>query len=268
MKGIVIRETPVEGQSYTLFGSQTSTKGYYATVRDLVTSLMDQFPDEHTLLFHLREASGYSSPKGSSVKLDRSLHKLLMETTGRNLSEYTRRTREHLRSLSIRKRLDPVLRTKEYQYHLFMLEIELVNRIYKEPFRKSLYKFSLIAHCLRDFRPGCRSVTGEMERICKACTKDCFIHLGGTLMEKHDIRPYISTTIDMETLFSKLKKEHPDIGALGIACVPELVHGMRLCLELDIPAVGIPLNANRCARWMKETRESSFSLDELEKLLS
>ena len=42
--------------------------------------------------------------------------------------------------------------TTEKKYHLYMLEIELVNRIHKEEFKRSEYKFALIAHCLRDFR--------------------------------------------------------------------------------------------------------------------
>jgi hypothetical protein len=43
--------------------------------------------------------------------------------------------------------------------------------------------------------------------------------------------------------------------------------GMRLCLHTGIPPVGIPLNANRCARWMDQAHETSFSLEQLEELL-
>jgi hypothetical protein len=42
---------------------------------------------------------------------------------------------------------------------------------------------------------------------------------------------------------------------------------MRLCIKLGIPPVGIPLDANRCARWMKKAHESSFNIKELEKLV-
>ncbi len=149
-----------------------------------------------------------------------------------------------------------------------MIEIELVNRLYKEAFQRSTYKFSLIAHCLRDFRPECKSVAGEYESICKGCTKDCFIHLGSVLLKKYRIHPYISVSLDLEKLFKKIKDEHQKPGALGIACVPELVHGMRLCIKLGIPPVGIPLDANRCARWMKKAHESSFNLKEFEMLLA
>jgi hypothetical protein len=65
----------------------------------------------------------------------------------------------------------------------------------------------------------------------------------------------------------KLKKEHPSIGALGVACVPELAQGMRLCIELGISPIGVPLDANRCARWMRKAHETTFSMEELEALL-
>ncbi len=148
-----------------------------------------------------------------------------------------------------------------------MIEIELINRIYREAFKQSEYKFALLPHCLRDFRPECKSVPGDIEYTCKRCTKECFINLGSILLKKYNIDPYIAITIDLEKLFKKLKAEHPSIGALGVACIPELVGGMRLCLKLDIPPVGIPLDANRCARWMNQAYESSFNLQELDKLL-
>jgi len=106
-----------------------------------------------------------------------------------------------------------------------------------------------------------------MEYVCMGCTEDCFIVSGSQLLKKYAIHPYISITVDQEKLFRRLKAEHPNIGALGIACIPELAQGMRLCIKRGISPVGIPLNANRCARWMKQARESSFSLEELEELV-
>ena len=101
----------------------------------------------------------------------------------------------------------------------------------------------------------------------RGCTEDCLVRLGSVLLEKYGIKPYISVEIDQERLFRQLKHEHPSIGALGIACIPELAMGMRLCIRTGIPAVGIPLNANRCARWMSQAHETSFNLEQLEALL-
>jgi hypothetical protein len=64
---------------------------------------------------------------------------------------------------------------------------------------------------------------------------------------------------DLKALFRKLKDVEEGLGVMGIACVPELVHGMRMCIKLGIPVVGVPLNANRCTRWMGEFYPTSVN---------
>ena len=205
--------------------------------------------------------------KGSACACDDALIAHIRKNLHEALHSYTRGVKEHLKSIRFSQRFDKTIGTREEGYHLYMLEIELVNRIYRDAFKKSGYKFALLPHCLRDFRPQCKSVPGDIEHVCMGCTGDCFIRLGSTLLTKYDIRPYLSITIDQEKLFRRLKAEHPDIGALGVACIPELAQAMRLCIKLGISPIGIPLSANLCARWMKQTYESSFSLEELDKLV-
>lgn len=260
------RYKPLQGKTYTLFGTSAATEQYYSLIKQLVDRFTRQCPDEERLLSLLQKAADNSLFKRMPRK-DHSLISAIRETARDSLPVYTRGVAQHLRDLPFTKRFDGTLTTKEAQYHLHMLEIELVNRIYREPFKRSAYKFALLPHCLRDFRADCHSVPGDMEAVCKHCTEECFIRLGSLLLRRYDINPYISVEMDQERLFRKLKSEHPSIGALGVACIPELVRGMRLCIRLGIPPVGIPLDANRCARWMKQAYESSFSLEELENLL-
>jgi hypothetical protein len=259
-----------QGKTYSLNRGSTGTDRYYSTVRELVDSFLQIHPDEHGLLFHVQRAGVKRSflKKPSERALDRSLISFMKKTIRDRLSVYTGGVKSHLRTLPLSQRFDKTLSTKEEQYHLYMLEIELVNRIYRESFRKSAFKFALIAHCLRDFRPDCRSVAGDIESVCKGCTEDCFINLGSHMLKKYGIHPYISVTMDLEKLFKRIKTEHKSAGALGIACIPELAQGMRLCIKLGIPPVGVPLDANRCSRWMKECQESSFDLKELSALLN
>ncbi|MGE5300857.1 MAG: DUF116 domain-containing protein [Acidobacteriota bacterium] len=257
----------VSGKTYSLFGADMSTDRYFKMIRAIADSLLAHFPDPRSLLIHVQRAGGMKFKKGSDYSPDDALIAHIHNTLHDALQQYTRPVKEHLKSIPISQRFDDTIRTREEQYHLYMLEIELVNRIYREAFRKSAYKFALLPHCLRDFRPQCRSVPGDMEYVCMGCTEDCFIRLGCRLLKKYEIQPYISITIDQEKLFRKLKAEHPDIGALGIACIPELAQGMRLCIKLGIYPIGIPLSANRCARWMKQAHETSFSLEELEELV-
>jgi hypothetical protein len=260
--------TPVQGKTYSLFAEGDDSEGYFAEIKRLADAFLQHCPDANRLLSMIQKAGKRTYLSGLTItKTDRQTLQFVRETLRKSLSIYTRNVSNHLRSLPVAKRTDPTLTTTEEQYHLYMLEIELVNRIYRTEFKGAEYKFALLAHCLRDFRPDCRSTKGDIEAVCQGCTEDCLIRLGSVLLEKYGIHPYISVEIDQERLFKKLKQEHPSIGALGIACIPELAMGMRLCLRSGIPPVGIPLNANRCARWMSQAYETSFNLEQLEELL-
>ena len=260
----------IKGKTYSLYGSSAGTEHYYRNIRELADLYLERCPDKQELLAHIQRAGIDRSliKKLTSKQVNKPLISFMKQTLTESLSVYTAGGKLHLKTLPLSKKFDDILKTKEYQYHLYMIEIELANRIYREAFKGSDYKFSLIAHCLRDFRPECKSVSGEYESLCKGCTKECFVHLGSVLLKKYGIHPYISVSMDLERLFKEIKAEHHSVGALGIACVPELVAGMRLCIKLGIPAVGIPLDANRCARWMNKTSESSFNLRELEELIT
>jgi hypothetical protein len=259
----------VQGKTYSLFAEGENSERYYTEIKRLADVFLQRCPDAKRLLGLIQQVAKRPMLLGvKTTAADRKVLQLIRETLRQSLSIYTRKVSDHLQNLPRAKRLDETLATTEEQYHLYMLEIELVNRIYREEFKRAAYKFALIAHCLRDFRPECRSVAGDIEAVCRGCTEDCFIHLGSVLLRKYGIKPYISVEMDQERLFKKLKREHPSIGALGIACIPELAMGMRLCIRTGIPPVGIPLNANRCARWMSQAQETSFNLEQLEELLT
>jgi hypothetical protein len=75
-------------------------------------------------------------------------------------------------------------------------------------------------------------------------------------------------TAEMKTLIKKNRIENNSIGILGIACIPELINGMRSCSKANVPVIGIPLDANRCARWFGEFYPNSVNLKILYKLIS
>jgi hypothetical protein len=261
--------TPVRGKTYSLFTESHDPQRYYAEIKRLADMLLKLYPDEHKLLGLIRQAGKTSFLRVfTTTGPDRKALRFITQTLSHSLSIYTRDVSQHLKSLPASKKFDTTLTTTEEKYHLYMLEIELLNRIHREEFRRSEYKFALVAHCLRDFRPDCRSVKGDIEAVCRGCTEECMVRLGSVLLERYGIKTYISVEMEQERLFRKLKQEHPSIGALGIACIPELTMGMRLCIRTGIPPVGIPLNANRCARWMSQAHETSFSLEQLEELLT
>lgn len=258
----------IEGKTYSLRKCGAGSQEYYLTIKGIASRLLERFPDEKALLAFISKPEKSSFlQKLTGGRQEVELAALIRETLYEALSGFTKNVDSHLKDLSVAGRFDTTLATKEWQYHLYMLEIELVNRIYREKFLKARYKFALIGHCLRDFRPECMAVTGDVEEVCQGCTEDCFVHLGSELMRKYGIHPYISVEMDQRKLFRDIKARHTSVGALGIACVPELAEGMRLCIKLGIPPVGVPLDANRCSRWMGRAHESFFNLKELEELI-
>ena len=222
------KRKPIQGKTYSLYGREKVTDHYYSLIRKLTDGFLIECPDEVKLLHHVQNAGGKSSlvKKLPAKQIDKPLLSRRKNALESSLPVYTPGVTSHLKNIPISQKLDPIIKTKEYQYHLYMIEIELINRIYKDDFKGSRYKFALIAHCLRDFRPECKAVSGDYESICRGCTNDCFIHLGSVLLKKYHIHPYISVSIDLEKLFKKIKSEHGSAGALGIACVPELAMGM------------------------------------------
>jgi hypothetical protein len=87
------------------------------------------------------------------------------------------------------------------------------------------------------------------------------------LLRRHGVVPYIWMSANLAALFRRLRKKGKTVGVLGIACIPELVSGMRKCAKADVPVTGVPLDANRCARWWGEFYPNSVSIPELERIL-
>lgn len=254
------------GRTYTLTDRNGDSTHYYQLVSELAGRFLDIIPDEAALREKIRTLSTWKGALSIFPRRERSVRKILQDLDD-TLTPFLTDVEEHLRTLSLSDRFDRTIRTSREQYFLYMLEIELTNRINRESFSKAPWRMALIAHCLRDFREGCQSRRGDIEDQCTHCDLDCYVNMGSKLLERYQVHPYISVSMDHRRLFTRLKDDHPEMGVLGIACVPELVMGMRLCESLSIPAIGVPLDANRCSRWLEECLETTFNLGELERLI-
>jgi hypothetical protein len=255
------------GRTYTLTDPSGDSSGYFHLIRDLADSCLKVIPGKNNLRDRVRAASSWRAVFfGNAVNGSPMTRVIRILEEG--LSPFLTGLDEHLNHLSLSDRLDRTLRMRKVQYLLSMLEIELTNRINAQQFRMVSWKMALIAHCLRDFRDDCRSVPGEVEERCSGCSEGCLLRLGSEMAQRYGLIPCISVSMDHKRLFKGLKREHPDMGVLGIACVPELVAGLRLCEKIEIPAVGVPLDANRCSRWFAQCLETNFNLEEMERILN
>ena len=253
----------MQGRTYSLFGPNDDTEVYYETIRKVAEHSLEIIPDHEILIVHLRKCSLNRRyfpgiPAGSRFH---SLHEYLIHAFETELSMYTSAADVFSRTWRWSKLWDRRLRTTRFQHHLYMLEIELTNRMNRSAFFKRNKKIALLPYCLQDFDQGCSARFDGTDYQCAGCSGRCFVNAGRGILSGYGFRIYLWQSAKLETLGG------PDSGILGIACIPELAWGLRKCASLNIPATGIPLNANRCKRWMDTFHENSYSLSALERML-
>jgi len=267
MRDFTLTYKPIEGKTYSLFGRSNSTDEYYKLVKSLANIVLENYSDRGIILGKIT-GNNYKFFE-QLIKNSKSFPDQLSDDGLQQfLLNYTTGVKEHFKELGLFKLWDKTLSTSEKQYHLYMLKIELVNQINKKRFTECEYKIALLPHCLRDFTRECLKEMGELDYICKGCSKKCYLNFTSTMLKKYNVDPYIWMTADIKNLFKKLRVKYKSFGVLGIACIPELFNGMITCLKKDIPVVGLPLDANRCIRWMGEFHENSIDTKQLELLLN
>jgi len=270
MRFLVPEYSPVIGKTYSLFGGSDSTSGYYKTIRMLADQVLDLNSDTKNLIQSIREFSSKKRilRKSLSVPDPDNPMSVILNLIDPFLKKYTENVEKHLRTLSLSKFWDRRLATSREQYHLYMLEIELTNRLFAYDFIKADRKIALMPYCLQDFSVRCKSEKNGFDYQCRHCSAKCFQNYASKILKEHHIEPFIWMQGDMKQLAKYTLKEKRTFSVLGIACVPELTWGMRNCRKNHIPVVGVPLNANRCVRWFGEFFPNSIDLNELEKLVT
>jgi hypothetical protein len=270
MKPKSLDYSPVTGKTYSLFGDSGTTEEYFQTIRMLSDKILEIRPYIESVF---KTISQYSSKKKyllNCLKRRKSQTSLsdMIQLINPYLEKYTRNTEEHLKKLPLSKIWDRRLATTRLQYHLFMVEIELTNRLFSAEFKKADKKIALLPYCLQDFSVNCKSAKNGFDYQCKQCSVRCYQNLASDILNKHKIEPYIWMGGNMKQLAKYTAERKETFAVLGIACIPELVWGLRNCRKNNIPVVGLPLNANRCIRWYGEFFPNSIDLSELEKLVT
>jgi|WetSurMetagenome_2_1015567.scaffolds.fasta_scaffold15356_5 uncharacterized protein len=258
-------ENPVkiEGKAYSLFGKSGSTDDFYYFINGVLDRLLKKYPDKYQLLDILQ----FSSRKKIEYKHLIEENIFLKEAES-IFKSFTPGVEKHVSEQPFYIFWNSVMKLKEWQYHLYMMEFMLTNRIYKNDFLKCDVKIALLPHCLRDLTKDCKAVKNGFDYQCKHCSKECFINEASKILKENGVEPYIWMSANLKPMSKKSFKERKSLGVLGIACIPELVRGMRMCRKKNIPVLGLPLNANRCVRWMGEFYPNSINLSMLKSIIS
>ena len=263
---------PISGKTYSLFGRDASTEDFYRKIPALTDEILAHFSFSETgALEYIQQLSRNKRrlKKTAGKQPEASALAYLLQQMDDVLSPYTPGVEQHLRSAPPYKIItDRRLLTSREQYYLYLIEFELMNRIHRQRFLGSKFRIALLPYCLRETQTDCKARPDEIDYVCRGCLQTCYINKVSKLLREHDIHPYIWRGAKLKSLFRELVKTHGSLGVLGIACIVELVWGMRLCRKVKLPVVGIPLNANRCARWMDGFYENSIDLSALENILN
>jgi hypothetical protein len=260
----------IEGKTYTLFGDSDSTGEYYHTIRNLADMVLAMEPDLRELIGTLQKFSKGKRSLRMALEKKRAgrLTDEILNLIDPYLRKYTTNTEEHLNHISLSKRFDRSLATTREQYHLYMLEAELTNRLNIQNFRNAERKVALLPYCLQDFTVDCKSEKEGFDYQCRHCSTGCFQNHTTNILKDNDIEPYIWMSGSLKKLAKETMIEKKSFAVLGIACLPELLKGMRDCRKNSIPVVGLPLNANRCIRWFGKFHPNSVDLQKLKKLVT
>jgi hypothetical protein len=261
--------TTLQGKTYSLRPHEESSDAFYEKLTLVANRVLVGYPglaDALADLHRLRKKRRFLRQAGQSdveaVTGD------LVPMLENELGGYVAGVAAHIEQLRFIDRWDRTLTTTAEQYYLMMLEIELTNRLFADRFRASQQKFAFLPHCLRDLEAACRATQRGIDYVCKGCTDTCMVNNASKMLRRHRVKPYIWMKADLRSLFRNMKKEEGTPGVLGIACIPELVRGMRMCMKYDVPVVGVPLDANRCARWWGKFHWNSVNLNKLHSLLT
>lgn len=262
---------PIVGKTYSLFGQDTTTGPFFRKISALTNEVLARLsiPEDKALGYIQALSRNKRKLRLTAAKPGRAVPSNMLHRIDAVLSTFTPGIEQHLKQVSLHKYIsDKELFTSREQYYLYLIEFELVNRIHRERFLAASYRIALLPYCLKERQSDCKARPDEIDYECRRCLKTCYINQVSALLRDHGVHPYIWSRTSLKTMFRKLITKHGSIGVLGIACIVELIRGMRRCMKAGLPVMGIPLNANRCARWMDELHDTSVDLAALEKILN
>ena len=238
------------GKTYSLFTDEKGSDRFYKVLDGVMMTLIEIYGNEERVLELVKK-----NPVEIEIFINQPL-KIFLEDV-----------EKHRSGLKFTQRFSDVLNFRIQEYINAMVESELYNRIYKERFRQCKIKIAFLPHCLRDLSRECKSEIKGLDYRCKFCSDDCFINKVSRILLKSGITPYIWKTASIKSVIKNYRKKKETLGIFGIACIPELLHGMRHCVSADVPVMGMPLDGNKCERWKDKFYPNSISLKRLEYIL-
>jgi hypothetical protein len=259
---------PVAGRTYSLYGRTVRSDGFFDAIAEVADSCLAQGADSAHLVEELASAGRSVRRLRRELAATQSAVAFAHAEASRLLMDYFFDTGDFRGDLPLRKRHCESLGLTREQYLLAAVEVELRNRLSRERWAQCRDRIALLPHCLRDLSAACAARPHGLDTTCSACSAGCYLNAVSRRLLRNGVQPYVWMEAKLPRLLRDKEFPPGTRGILGIACLPELIAGMRRCARAGAPVLGFPLDANRCARWLGEFHPNTVNLDRLERLLA
>jgi hypothetical protein len=199
MLDIIVKQKII-GKTYSLYGDQNTSDYFYSDLSEVTDFILKELNGEPDLIDYLRKKSGSKRTlkKESRINAGKTLIDNILHSIEDSLSKYFTDIDAHLKNLTLAEKFESTLTTSREQYLLYMIEIELVNRLNKEKFNSSETRYAFLPHCLHDLDKECLSASDGTDYVCKGCSKNCSINSVNKLFKLRNIKAYIWREADLK----------------------------------------------------------------------
>ncbi len=143
-----MKQEKITGKTYTLYRDRDISDYFYEDLREVTNSIIEKLGSKIKLIDFLRKNSANKRSLRREIKINPGETMLgsILFLTEDKLSKYFTDIDSHLNNLPLSKKCGSSLNTSREQYLLYMIEIELVNRLNKDKFNSAGTKFAFLPH--------------------------------------------------------------------------------------------------------------------------
>jgi len=194
------------------------------------------------------------------------------ENSNSVLGKYTMKVNQFLEnsSAAYRWREDRISCTRSrLEYHLNMVGAELMNRAFRDNFKKTETKAVLLPGCMRWYNnEKCKARRIKEGLICGGCQSKCRVNQIREMGRKNNFEVYIIPHASDLSLWSP-QAGKPTRGVIASACVTTLVEGGWELKRYNVPAQCVLLDYSGCKKhWHCSGMPTSLNIHELKSIMN
>jgi hypothetical protein len=158
-------------------------------------------------------------------------------------------------------------RTTRERYLAEIAAVVIMGRQHWPRFAARRDAVVILPDCLRIDADRCRrEADGACGTRCADCDPDCRAGRISAVAAAHGVPAYFAER-ERAAQFGALRRAHPDLALLGVACIWMLAKGMRDAEEAGIPSQGVLLSYSACEHWSDAPATTDAVVERVAELL-